>query len=56
MAMLMLVSCTQKKEENMQISQEWDKVFPLSETVNHRKVEFKNQFGITLVGDLYSRY
>ena len=54
MAMLMLVSCTQKKEENMQISQEWDKVFPLSETVNHRKVEFKNQYGITLVGDLYT--
>ena len=54
MAMLMLVSCTQKIEENMQISQEWDKVFPLSETVNHRKVEFKNQYGITLVGDLYT--
>src|SRR5574344_239744 len=54
MAMLMLVSCTQKKEENMQISQEWDKVFPLSETVNHRKVEFKNRYGITLVGDLYT--
>ena len=30
----------------------WDKVFPLSETVNHQKVEFKNQYGITLVGDL----
>ena len=54
MAMLMLVSCTQKIEENMQISQEWDKVFPLSETVNHRKVEFKNRYGITLVGDLYT--
>ena len=54
MAMLMLVSCTQKKEENMQISQEWDKVFPLSEKINHRKVEIKNQYGITLVGDLYS--
>ena len=32
----------------------WDKVFPLSEKVNHRKVEFKNQYGITLVGDLYA--
>ena len=37
----------------MKISQEWDKVFPLSEKVNHRKVEFKNRYGITLVGDLY---
>ncbi|MDD6889369.1 MAG: alpha/beta hydrolase [Bacteroidales bacterium] len=38
---------------DMQSSQQWDKVFPLSENVNHRKVEFKNQYGITLVGDLY---
>ena len=54
MAMLMLAGCTQKNIENMQITQEWDKVFPLSEKVNHRKVEFKNQYGIKLVGDLYS--
>ena len=26
----------------------------MSETVNHRKVEFKNRYGITLVGDLYT--
>ena len=32
----------------------WDKVFPLCKTVNHRKVEFKNRYGITLVGDLYT--
>ena len=54
MAILMLAGCTQKNIENMQITQEWDKVFPLSEKVNHRKVEFKNQYGIKLVGDLYS--
>lgn len=54
MAMLMLAGCTPKNIENMQITQEWDKVFPLSEKVNHRKVEFKNQYGIKLVGDLYS--
>ena len=34
--------------------EKWDKVFPLSEIVNHRKVEFKNRYGITLVGDLYT--
>ncbi|MCM1108614.1 MAG: alpha/beta hydrolase [Clostridium sp.] len=31
----------------------WDKTFPQSEKVNHRKVEFKNQYGIMLVADLY---
>ncbi|MBQ7697753.1 MAG: alpha/beta hydrolase, partial [Paludibacteraceae bacterium] len=30
----------------------WDKVFPLSEKVSHKKVSFQNQYGITLVGDL----
>ena len=32
----------------------WDKVFPKSDKVNVQRVEFKNRFGITLVGDLYS--
>ena len=31
----------------------WDKTFPLSEKVNHRKVSFTNHYGITLVADLY---
>ena len=31
----------------------WDKVFPLSDEVSHRKVTFVNHFGITLVADLY---
>jgi fermentation-respiration switch protein FrsA (DUF1100 family) len=40
--------------ENEQIiTQEWDKVFPKSNQVNHRKVTFRNRFGITLVADLY---
>lgn len=34
-------------------TQEWDKVFPQSEKVRHRKVMFPNRFGITLVADLY---
>ena len=41
-------------EEPQLVEERWDKVFPLSEKVNHRKVEFKNQYGITLVGDLYT--
>ncbi|WP_024873455.1 alpha/beta hydrolase [Tolumonas lignilytica] len=32
---------------------QWDKTFPQSNKVEHRKVTFKNRYGITLVGDLY---
>ena len=39
--------------KELKITDEWDKVFPKSEKVNHRKVTFKNHFGITLVADLY---
>ena len=39
--------------ENIEITKEWDKVFPKSENVNHEKVTFKNRYGITLVADLY---
>ena len=39
--------------EEMNLVQEWDKTFPKSEKVNHRKVIFSNRFGITLVADLY---
>ena len=38
----------------MQMTQEWDKVFPLSENVNHRKVTFETQYGQTLAADLYT--
>ncbi len=31
----------------------WDKVFAKSESVNVKKVKFKNRFGIEIVGDLY---
>ena len=39
--------------EELNITNEWDKVFPLSDKVNHKKVTFKNHFGITLVADMY---
>ena len=56
-----LAACSQKDnqtktEENMQnleLTQEWDKVFPLSNKVNHRKVTFETQYGLTLAADLY---
>lgn len=34
-------------------NQEWDKVFKKSDVVDIKKVNFKNRYGITLVGDLY---
>ena len=57
----MLIGCTNKEqsktEEDMttlNLTQEWDKVFPLSEKVNHRKVTFETQYGLTLAADLYT--
>ena len=40
-------------EEKLNLTQEWDKTFPKSEKVNHRKVTFHNRYGITLAADLY---
>lgn len=39
---------------NMANAKTWDKTFPKSDKVNIQKVEFKNRFGITLVGNLYT--
>ena len=33
--------------------QEWDKTFPQSDKVNHKKITFHNRYGITLTADLY---
>lgn len=40
-------------KEQLQLTNEWDKVFKLSDKVNHRKVTFYNRYGITLAADLY---
>ena len=40
-------------EEKLNLVEEWDKTFPKSEKVNHRKVTFHNRYGITLAADLY---
>lgn len=39
--------------EKLQLTNEWDKTFPKSDKVNHRKVTFVNRYGITLAADLY---
>ena len=37
----------------LSLTQEWDKVFPKSDKVDHKKVTFINHFGITLAADMY---
>ncbi|MBQ9533662.1 MAG: alpha/beta hydrolase [Prevotella sp.] len=61
LAVGVLTACQQKEINKsnddmttLQLTQEWDKVFPLSENVNHRKVTFETQFGLTLAADLYT--
>lgn len=39
--------------EELKLTQEWDKVFPKSDKVEHSKVTFHNRYGITLAADLY---
>ena len=41
------------ENENLNLTQEWDKVFPKSDKVNHSKVTFRNRYGITLAADMY---
>ena len=41
------------KTEELQLVSEWDKTFPQSEKVDHKKVTFVNRYGITLAADLY---
>ena len=53
-AMAITTNASALKVQGERTEEKWDKVFPLSETVNHQKVEFKNRYGITLVGDLYT--
>ena len=52
----LLAACTKTNDKDMklELTQEWDKVFPLSEKVNHQKVTFETQYGLTLAADLYT--
>ena len=51
LAAVLLAGCAKTNKEMEKES--WDKVFPLSEKVSHKKVSFETQYGFTLVGDLY---
>lgn len=39
--------------EKLNLTEEWDKTFPKSNLINHKKVTFHNRYGITLAADLY---
>ncbi len=40
-------------ETQINLGDTWDKTFTKSNQVQHRKVSFKNRYGITLAADLY---
>ena len=39
--------------QTLQLTAEWDKVFPKSGKVEHEKATFHNRYGITLACDVY---
>ena len=41
-------------EELLPLTQEWDKTFPRNPKIGHRKVTFRNRYGIVLAADLYT--
>ena len=58
---LLLTACgTNENNQNdktmtteLNLTQKWDKTFPLSDKVNHQKVTFQNRYGIELAADMY---
>ena len=40
--------------EKLSLTQEWDKVFPKNDKVDHKKVTFHNRYGITLAADMFT--
>ena len=40
--------------EELKLEQNWDKTFPRSDMVDHKKVTFHNRYGITLAADMYT--
>ncbi len=52
--LLLIGGATMTEAKNISLGNSWDKTFTKSEKVEVKKVEFKNRYGITLVGDLYT--
>ncbi|MBQ4139531.1 MAG: alpha/beta hydrolase [Muribaculaceae bacterium] len=62
LAVIMFAACTQEKNKQqnpdnmttLKLTLEWDKTFPLSDKVDHKKVTFRNRYGIELAADMYT--
>lgn len=54
LAAVLFAACAKQDDKMVNANDSWDKVFPLSEKVSHKKVSFPTQYGITLVADLYT--
>lgn len=52
-ATVLAVNALAAEGGHLHIAKTWDKTFPKSPRVDHRKVTFKNRYGISLAGDLY---
>ena len=55
-AICLLCSCNQTNNNmttDLNLTQEWDKTFALSDKVSHEKVTFTTNYGFTLAADLY---
>ena len=52
--MLIIGGTTMSLAKNNSDNSDWDKTFKKSDKVDVKKVSFKNRYGITLVGDLYT--
>ena len=59
----LMLACTGANENNqndenmkttLNLTKEWDKTFPLSDKVEHKKVTFTNRYGIELATDMYT--
>ena len=53
-ACLIISGCIQDNNDmsNLTLTREWDKTFPKSDLVDHRKVTFHNRYGIELAAEL----
>lgn len=50
---LILKWCCCSKKDKVQYAQKWDKTFEKSKKVQHKKVIYKNIYGINIIADMY---
>jgi len=52
--LLMSGGFNMSEAKSLSLEKDWDKTFPKSDKVDHKKVIFRNRYGIELAGDLYT--